>query len=119
MEVPAGGVGGGHVDVFGVGGEVGVVAGGVEVFPDRCLRSTQKSPTPSQLELETWIDDFDLHSPVLGDRVWGLSVVEPALGDGYAYPTSILVRPDGTVMSWRTGFSTFEPFAEAFRAEAG
>lgn len=90
----------------------------VEVITLLAPSLSDTSGTPTDEQLQSWIDDYDLHSPVLADQVWAISVASPALGEDYAYPTSILVRPDGTVMEWRTGFSSFDPFAEAFRADA-
>lgn len=65
----------------------------------------------------SWIDDYDLHSPVLADRGWGLGVARPAMPDDYAYPTSIVVRPDGTVMQFSAGFGGWDAFAELIRAD--
>jgi hypothetical protein len=90
----------------------------VEVITLLAPSLSDTSGTPSLEQIEAWIEDFEVHAPVLGDRAWGPSVARPALAEEYAYPTSILVRPDGTVMEWRTGFGGFEPFAEAFRADA-
>ena len=53
--------------------------------------------------LETWSEDFGLHSPVLADRGWGQAVAKHALDD-FGYPTSVLVDPELQVMEFNVGF---------------
>ena len=65
--------------------------------------------------LDEWTLVFDLHSPVLADRGWGLSVFAPAIGDETGYPSWTIVAPDLTVLEFGTGFGTFQPFATTIR----
>lgn len=74
--------------------------------------------TPTTGELEEWIEAFDLHSPVLADRVWGLSVVGQH-ADDFGYPTFLVVAPDLEILHIGVGFSSYDEFAEVIRADAG
>ncbi len=61
----------------------------------------------SQAQLQQWTNDFGLSSPVLADRGWGYSQLYPLTGESSSsYPTTILVAPDRTVLSVRTGYGT-------------
>ena len=75
--------------------------------------------TPTQRQLRQWIDGFDLTSPVLADRVWGLSVVGQQLGDDFGYPTFVVVSPDLDVLEISTGFSSFDEMGATITADAG
>jgi hypothetical protein len=68
--------------------------------------------------IDSWIDDFSLTSPVLGDRGWGLAMFIPTLGEQTAYPGWILVRPDMTVLDFGAGYSSFSDFENAILADA-
>jgi hypothetical protein len=80
------------------------------------LSNTAGTPTTSQLQ--QWVDSYDFHSPVLGDRVWGLSVAQPLLADDFGYPASLIVAPDLTLIDTRVGFGGFEAFADIIRDDA-
>ena len=61
--------------------------------------------------LNSWIQGFDLTSPVLADRGYGYWMGVDALGDGFGYPMILTVSPDLKVMDLRSGFggwSTWE-----------
>ena len=75
--------------------------------------------TPTQRQLKQWIDAFDLTSPILADRVGGLSVVGQQLGDEFGYPTFVVVSPDLEVLSISTGFGGFEDMGATITADAG
>lgn len=74
--------------------------------------------TPTTRDLEEWIETFDLHSPVLADRVWGLSVIGQHAED-FGYPTFLVVAPDLEILHVGVGFSSYAEFAEVIRADAG
>jgi hypothetical protein len=90
----------------------------VEVITLLAPSLSDTAGTPTQQQLTDWVDNFELHSPVLGDRGWGLGVARPTMDTDYAYPTSIVVRPDGTVIDYWAGFSSFDPFADMIRTDA-
>ena len=73
------------------------------------------SGTPTTAELQDWIDTYDLHGPVLGDRLWGLSVVGTATGDDFGYPAFVVVDPDRTVLDIHVGYSSFDDMAATIR----
>jgi len=75
--------------------------------------------TPTQAQLQAWIDTFGLRSPVLADRVWGLSVVEPTVGADFGYPTFVLVSPTLEVLAMDVGFGGYDTFGDLIRAHAG
>jgi len=62
--------------------------------------------------LVTWIQEFDLTSPVLGDRGYGLWMGSDALGESFGYPTLITVGPDLEVLDIRTGFGGWTAIEE-------
>jgi hypothetical protein len=68
--------------------------------------------------LETWKGNYQLTSPVLADRGWGLSMFIPAIGDMAGYPSWTLVSPDLVVMEFGTGFGGFADFEAAIIADA-
>jgi hypothetical protein len=74
--------------------------------------------TPTTDELQEWIDAFDLASPVLADRVWGLSVYGQYAGDDYGYPTFFVVAPDLEIIDINVGFGSYDTFADVIRADA-
>jgi hypothetical protein len=67
--------------------------------------------------LKAWISNFDLTSPVLGDRGWGLSMFLAAVGDSAGYPSWVLVDPNLKVMNFGTGFGTFDEHKTAILAD--
>ena len=59
--------------------------------------------------LTTWTENFELTSPVLADRAWGLSMFVPIFGAAETgYPSWVLVDPDLNVMETGNGFGGFE-----------
>lgn len=75
------------------------------------------TPTPITM-LSDWAEYFRLDAPVVGDRGWGLVVAAGALGDAFAYPTSIVVAPDLTVLDVSVGFDTWDRQAGVIRGDA-
>jgi len=74
--------------------------------------------TPTQRELQDWIDSFGLTSPVLADRVWGLSVVGQQIPDDFGYPTMVVVDPQLTIVDVQVGFGSWTEFAELIQGAA-
>lgn len=69
--------------------------------------------------LKTWISSFNLTSPVLADRGWGLSMFEPVIGaDMLGYPSWTLVKPDLTVLDYGSGYGGFADIETAIVADA-
>lgn len=63
-------------------------------------------PTPPEV-LAEWATAFGLHSPVLSERGWGYYLMGDALGDEFAYPSVVIIGPDGLVRDIRDGFATW------------
>jgi hypothetical protein len=60
----------------------------------------------TKTKLDAWINNFDLTTPVLADRGWGVSIFLPAVGDAtFGYPTWALVGPDLKVIDFQTGYA--------------
>jgi len=76
------------------------------------------SGTPTTDELQEWIEAFDLASPVLADRVWGLSVYGRYAGEDFGYPTFFVVAPDLEILEIQVGFSSYDDIAAVIRADA-
>lgn len=73
----------------------------------------------TQTMLKTWIDKFELTSPVVGDRGWGIAVFEPAIGaDQIGYPSWTVVDPDLVVVDFASGFDSFETVKSIIVADA-
>ena len=71
--------------------------------------------TPTTAELQDWIDAFDLTTPVLADRVWGLSTVGLQMPDDFGYPAIVVAGPDLEVRYIQIGYSTFDEIADVIR----
>lgn len=73
----------------------------------------------SKTKLTNWVNKYDLTSPVLGDRGWGLAIFEPAIGaDTVGYPSWVIVNPDLKVVAFDTGFSSWDDFKMSILADA-
>jgi len=73
----------------------------------------------STTQLESWTENFELTSPILADRGWGLSQFLPVFGEDVGYPSWVLVNPDLEIMEMGTGFGDFTDFQTAIEADAG
>jgi hypothetical protein len=58
-------------------------------------------------------------SPVLADRVWGLSVVGQHIPDDFGYPTFLVVDPNLEILDLQVGFSDFSDMTDVILADAG
>jgi hypothetical protein len=67
-------------------------------------------PTPTSMLLE-WADTYGLHDPVLADRGWGYWLGNAALGDGFGYPTWIVIDPELVILDIGNGFSSWDDIA--------
>lgn len=91
----------------------------VEVLTLLAPSLSDTAGTATTEDLTWWIDTYGLDSPVLGDRVWGLSVARPAVGeDEFGYPTFLVVAPDLTVIGHQVGYSSFDKIADQIRGDA-
>jgi hypothetical protein len=69
-------------------------------------------------KLNTWTTKYNLTSPVLNDRAWGISIFEPAIGAmNIGYPTWVVVRPDLTVIDFQTGYGSWADMATLIEAD--
>lgn len=73
----------------------------------------------STTQLENWTEEFELTSPILADRGWGLSQFLPVFGEEVGYPSWVLVNPDLEIIDMNTGFGGFADFQTAIEADAG
>jgi len=74
--------------------------------------------TPTTRQLQQWIDTFGVTSPVLADRIWGLSVAYPYFGDSFGYPTFIVVNPSLEVIGTQVGYGGWDEFATMIADDA-
>jgi hypothetical protein len=75
--------------------------------------------TPTKQQLQAWIDQFGITSPVLADRIWGLGVVYMTVGADFGYPSFVVVNPDLTILDTHVGYSNFDGMADIIRSDAG
>ncbi len=68
-------------------------------------------------QLENWTENFELTSPVLADRGWGLSAFLPIFGEEVGYPSWVVVNPDLEVLQTGVGFGTFEDIEAIITAD--
>jgi len=74
--------------------------------------------TPTHRELQQWIDAFELTSPVLADRVWGLSVIGQQIPDEFGYPTFVIVSPDLEILDIQVGYGGWDGMSAVIAADA-
>lgn len=74
--------------------------------------------TATTEEITAWIEEFGLSSPVLGDRMWGMSVIGGAVGDDFGYPAFAVVNPALEVLDLHVGYSSFDDMAALIAADA-
>jgi peroxiredoxin len=68
--------------------------------------------------LSAWITKYQLKTPVLADRGWGLSTFGVAIGDMVGYPSLALVDPNLKVLQFESGFGSFDTYKTAILADA-
>jgi len=71
------------------------------------------------VHLQEWVDTFEIHSPVLGDRGYGYWVIGEALGDEFGYPAWVVVAPDLEVLEIWKGFGGWEDIVNIITDHAG
>lgn len=70
-------------------------------------------------KLNTWINKYDLTSPVLADRGWGLAIFSPALGaENVGYPSYVIVDPELNVLDFQSGYGGFAPIEDVIVQDA-
>lgn len=89
-----------------------MAAMGVEVVMITLLAPSLEDPlgVTSQAKLNSWTTKYNLTSPVLGDRAWGLSMFIPLFADQTGYPSWVVVDPNLNVVDFGSGFGTFDDF---------
>jgi hypothetical protein len=70
----------------------------------------------SDAQLEAWTTNYDLTSPVLADRGWGIAMFLPAIGEQMGYPSWVVVDPDLNVVQYDTGFGSWQQFIDIINA---
>lgn len=95
-------------------------AQGIDVHVITLLAPSLSNPlgTTTKANLNTWITKYNLTSPVLGDRGWGLAMFEPAFGDQTGYPSWVVVTPDLKMLQYMSGFSSWDDFKTIILADA-
>ena len=73
--------------------------------------------TPSASTLDTWVDQYELEDPVLFDQGFAYalfpSFVEEYTGEGFGYPTWLLVNPEMELVYGNVGFSSWDNIYQA------
>ncbi len=72
----------------------------------------------SQQQLQSWISNYSISTPVLADRAWGLSLFSEAIMDA-GYPSWALVSPNLEVLDMGTGYGGWDSYRSAILAHAG
>jgi peroxiredoxin len=68
--------------------------------------------------LETWTNNYELTSPVLADRGWGLTMFLDVFADQTGYPSMAIVDPDLNVLEIQNGFGSFAEIEALIVADA-
>lgn len=92
---------------------------GIEVHVITLLAPSLANPLgeTTTTMLEQWISTYDLQSPVLADRGWGLTMFLEAIVEP-GYPSWVLVAPDLTVIEFGSGFGGWSEREAAIVAHA-
>lgn len=69
-------------------------------------------------QLNAWMTNHGLSSPVLADRAWGISMFLPLQVDHISFPSWVLARPDLTVFHIEEGFTSFASIESIIQADA-
>lgn len=67
----------------------------------------QLEPT-DRSDIDAWADAFDVSMPVVRDRGWGYWIGLASFGSAAAWPTTIVVGPDGRVRDMWVGYYGWE-----------
>ncbi len=81
----------------------------VEVITLLCPALDDTVGDISTTMLDNWATSFGLSSPVLGDRGWGLTMFPQVLAEETAYPSWMVVDPEGVVLQVGVGG---DPYSE-------
>jgi hypothetical protein len=79
----------------------------VEVVTLLCPSLDNPLGEASQTQLNNWVSGFNLSSPVMSDRGWGLTMFVQVLADQTAYPSWMVVDPNGTVLDVGVGATDY------------
>ena len=87
---------------------------GIEVMMVSFLGNGLSAPfeTPDTTTFTNWVEQYDLQDPVVYDEGFTYALfpdfVERFTGEGFGYPTWLLVDPDMTLVYGNVGFGTWE-----------
>lgn len=68
--------------------------------------------------LNTWTNNYELTSPILADRGWGLTMFLDVFGADTGYPSMAIVDPDLKVIDVQNGFGSFAEIEALIAADA-
>ena len=89
-------------------------ADGIDVMMVSFLGNGLSAPfeTPSQSTFDNWVETYNLHDPVLFDEGFAYALfptfVEDFSGEGFGYPTWLLVNPEMTLVYGNVGFGSWD-----------
>ena len=94
-------------------------ADGIDVMMVSFLGNGLSAPfeTPSQSTFNNWVETYNLQDPVLFDEGFAFalfpSFVEEYTGEGFGYPTWLLVNPEMTLVHGNVGFGNWDSIRSA------
>ena len=75
--------------------------------------------SPSQATLDSWVDTYELEDPVLFDEGFAFALfpgfVEEFTGEGFGYPTWLLINPEMKLVYGNVGFGSWENIQNAIQ----
>ncbi|MEL6342095.1 MAG: redoxin domain-containing protein [Myxococcota bacterium] len=78
--------------------------------------------TPDADTFQSWVDTYALTDPVLYDRGFAYALfpdfVEAYTGEGFGYPTWLIVDPEMNLVHGNVGFGTWDAVGDVIRARA-
>ncbi|MBL9027397.1 MAG: redoxin domain-containing protein [Myxococcales bacterium] len=97
-----------------------MAAQGITVYVVTLLAPSLSNPLGETTKnmLDTWTNNYDLTSPVLADRGWGLTMFIDVFGDTVGYPSMAIVDPDLNVLEVQNGFGSFAEIEALITADA-
>jgi peroxiredoxin len=92
---------------------------GIDVMMVSFLGNGLSAPfeTPDQSTFDNWVESYELQDPVLFDEGFAFALfpefVENFSGEGFGYPTWLLVNPEMTLVYGNVGFGSWEDIQSA------
>ena len=92
----------------------------VQVITLLCPSLSDPFGDTTTADLDAWINNFHLKTPVLGDRGWGAAMFVPAIGAAnVGYPAWAVVGKDLKVLDFKSGYpSALTDFETIILADA-